>query len=198
MIVKSRRPIIVTGNSGNGFSSFDANGKPTNEAETKFFQNWLDLNKPGWNLLFGTINKDVKKGYGVYPWTPATDSAWTKHGTEFVNFGRGLATNIYQATTSDPTGQTKQGQFWDKAKGMWVKAKDYGIVDAFGNLLFNKNQQQQQWQGETQQQQTLPPPPPKEKIKGTTIALIVVGVVGVGALLYFMTKSDAVAPTPTK
>jgi hypothetical protein len=41
-------------------------------------------------------------------------------------------------STTDPSGNTKTGQFWDKAKGLWVKASDAGLVDKAKGFLQNK------------------------------------------------------------
>lgn len=175
------------------FSYFDESGKPTNSAETKLFHDWLDRNKPGWHPIVKTIKKDVKKGYGVYPFSPATDEAWAKYGTEFVNFGRGMAQNVLQATqgttTTDPQGNVKPGMRWDKLKGIWVKAQDSGLLSALGQFLGKSAQgEPQSWTGET------PPPPPEapepEKMKTGTIALIGIGVVALIVGIYFMTKTD--------
>jgi len=214
-IVKSKSNI--RNNADGGYSYFDMNGKPQSSAETKLFHDWLDNNKPGWHPLWSTLKKDEIKGYGVYPFAPATEQAWTKFGPEFVKFGRGMASASLTAfntafgnpgtnpnlSVTDPSGNTKKGQFWDKARKIWVKAQESGIFSSLGNLLGGGQQQQQNWQGDpTMQGGGMPQLPIEEKkgegMSGGTIALIGVGVIAVGALIYFMTKGDAPASAPAK
>jgi hypothetical protein len=49
----------------------------------KKFQNWLDINYPGWHSKYKTLNKNLEHGYGVYG--PRTDKAWNTYKNEFLN-----------------------------------------------------------------------------------------------------------------
>jgi hypothetical protein len=40
----------------------------------KKFQDWLDINHPGWHMKYGTLNKNLLRGYGKYG--PNTTRAW--------------------------------------------------------------------------------------------------------------------------
>ena len=40
----------------------------------KKFQDWLDVNHPGWHKKYGTLNKNLLRGYGKYG--PNTNRAW--------------------------------------------------------------------------------------------------------------------------
>jgi hypothetical protein len=52
-------------------------------------------------------------------------------------------TDTTKLSATNPEGEKRKGQFWDKAKGAWVKAKDSGLVDKgvglFGKLFGNKD-----------------------------------------------------------
>jgi len=45
-----------------------------NVDEIKNFQDWLDINHPGWHRKYGVLNKNLLRGYGKYG--PNTTRAW--------------------------------------------------------------------------------------------------------------------------
>ena len=45
-----------------------------NVAEIRKFQDWLDINHPGWHRKYGTLNQNLLRGYGKYG--PNTTRAW--------------------------------------------------------------------------------------------------------------------------
>jgi hypothetical protein len=45
-----------------------------NVDEIKKFQDWLDINHPGWHRKYGVLNKNLLRGYGKYG--PNTTRAW--------------------------------------------------------------------------------------------------------------------------
>lgn len=216
MIVKSRRPIFITSKLGGSRSNiksnfdsessyFDADGKPTNSDEVKKFQDWLNSFKSGWD-------KTVKSTYGKYPMDIPTSSAWAIFGKEFkekylspltkTDF-KGIPYALPETkptdpnlSITDPKGNKRAGQFWDKARNVWVRAKDSGLLDALGNLIRPGGQQQQPtWTGEQTQQGIVLDEKKKEKEGGLTttqIVLIVGGALGLGVLIYFMNKKTGV------
>ena len=229
MIVKSQNPIFIDSPTGmintsrsnvrnrvnsrsnvmsnfNNYSYFDSDGKPQNKAEVMLFQDWLDANYPTW-MNGGKLNKG--QGYGRYPLGPSTEKAWKDYGGEFVKYGRSIAQQTLNLTlpitnpnlaVTDPQGNKKPGQFWDKIRGLWVKAQESGLLTSAGNFI-RGNQPQGNWQGmdPTMQGQggMQPQPEPEKKgMSGGTIALIIGGVAVVGVLLYLMTKTDAPAQAP--
>ena len=51
----------------------------------KKFQDWLDIRYKGWHDKYGTLDKNVQRGYGTYG--PRTTAAWNKYKTEYLGGG---------------------------------------------------------------------------------------------------------------
>jgi hypothetical protein len=56
----------------------------------KKFQDWLDVNHPGWHSKYGTLNKNILRGYGKYG--PNTNRAWNKYKDEYLKTPNSVAT----------------------------------------------------------------------------------------------------------
>ena len=56
----------------------------------KKFQDWLDINHPGWHKKYGTLNKNLLRGYGKYG--PNTNRAWTSYKDEYLKTSNSTAT----------------------------------------------------------------------------------------------------------
>ena len=56
----------------------------------KKFQDWLDVNHPGWHSKYGTLNKNLLRGYGKYG--PNTNRAWNKYKDEYLKAPNSVAT----------------------------------------------------------------------------------------------------------
>ena len=48
----------------------------------KKFQDWLDVNHPGWHRKYGTLNQNLLRGYGKYG--PNTTRGWNKYKDEYL------------------------------------------------------------------------------------------------------------------
>jgi hypothetical protein len=82
--------------------------------------------------------------------------------------------------------QAREGNFWNRAKGTWEKARDSGALDFIAGLL-NQNRQQ-----DTTDYSRDYTPVEREKEgmkKGTKIALVVGGVALVGTIIYLVVKN---------
>jgi hypothetical protein len=186
-----------------------------NKDQVKAFQEWVIKNK-GVNLdyisattkqwvryplsvdgIMGTKGKtfDAYKKYGA-EWeksvinaptsTTTTTTTETKPETVVVNDAPKVPTG------SDPTPtqveeQKKKGVFWDKAKGVWVRAKDSGMLDRLANY-FGLNTGVAPETNPVVDTNT-PPIDDKPKMsKGLKIGLIVGGVVLLGVIVYAVTR----------
>jgi hypothetical protein len=56
----------------------------------KKFQDWLDINHPGWHKKYGTLNKNLLRGYGKYG--PNTNRAWNSYKDEYLKTSNSTAT----------------------------------------------------------------------------------------------------------
>jgi hypothetical protein len=58
----------------------------------KKFQDWLDVNHPGWHRKYGTLNKNLLRGYGKYG--PNTNRAWNNQSykDEYLKTSNSTAT----------------------------------------------------------------------------------------------------------
>jgi len=56
----------------------------------KKFQDWLDVNHPGWHRKYGTLNKNLLRGYGKYG--PNTNRAWNSYKDEYLKTLNSVAT----------------------------------------------------------------------------------------------------------
>lgn len=221
MIVKTINPVIVNGQKESRpskYLSFDANGKPTNSAETKKFQDWLDVKHKGWAVGYknGILNKGA--GYGKYPFGNLTNTAWNTFGSEFVADSKSLGANLFgigtpsisSSTPTEPSKeeqikQAKKGKVWDKAKG-WItsdKAKDAlaflqnsGGVKGFLGSIFGGGSSDQgtgavQTSSEGSYGSGLPTELPYEKQKWSTgkkVAVFGGGALVLGLVIYFATR----------
>ena len=48
----------------------------------KKFQDWLDVNHPGWHRKYGTLNQNLLRGYGKYG--PNTTRGWNRYKDEYL------------------------------------------------------------------------------------------------------------------
>jgi hypothetical protein len=130
MKVLTNNPVIVDNtriSKPSEYLAFD--GKNSNEV--KAFQDWMDMTNPTW-YKGGTFNKG--RGYGKM--TRLTKKAANQYGKQFDSAGgsRKMIGTVNPTTgeftppppegytMQSPDGQTKKGQFWNKAKGGWEKA----------------------------------------------------------------------------
>ena len=217
MIIKTINPITISGKriskpseylSANGdaddFYGFDANGKPTNSAETKQFQDWLDKTYPTW-LNGGKLNGG--RGYGTFG--PSTTKAWNTYGVEFAKTLGGTTPTGTTPTETTPTAeptkdeqieQAKKGKIWDKAKG-WItsdKAKDVlkSLLEGGGfmgliNALFGAGSTSgdANTSGTTTTDTTLPPKPGMSRNLKIGIAIGAIALLGI--IIYSATRPKA-------
>lgn len=135
---------------GEHFSYIDKNS-PT---DIKAFQDWLDAKGVKWVKASNAARNNgslLNKGggYGVYG--PSTANAYAVYGAEWEAKKSGggdikVVTNGVpkiaaggSPTVSQIQEQKKKGIIWNKAKGVWVTAKDLGIVDALLNTFVKKS-----------------------------------------------------------
>ena len=148
-------------------------------------------------------------------WGSKTASAYTLFGSNWEltqakpTGGTGTAVQYpvlpQNVSVTDPQGNKKAGQFWDKAKNVWVKADEMGAIDkVFGLFGLTKPAgetypSQQTWTGETPgyTAPVVDPNAKKPMSKGLKIGLIVGGVVLLGTIIYFATRSKG-ATAPAK
>lgn len=176
----------------------------SSKTEIKAFQDWMDAKHPNW-----VNGKNLNKGSGYGTFGPSTSKAWGSFGSEYsasltTAVGSALASAGSNLSTTNPkTGETKKGMFWDKAKGVWVKAQESGLLNQLGGLLGGLIGKKQgtgdtptTWTGETPAPSTTPPAEgDKKPMSTTTKVLIGVGVVAVlGVIIYMATKKSS----PTK
>lgn len=198
MKIITGNPVILNGvkqNTNDYYLGFDAK----NTDEVKAFQDWLDIFYPTW-LKGGKLNKGA--GYGSYgPSTKAMEGKIAEF--EKVTGKSTTATPLVDTKAPTPQEVEKQkklGKVWDASKKAFVFAKESGILDTLlGKLGIQK---QDTSAGQTPvatstetQTETGSGQPPKEGMSTTTkIVLIGGGVVLLGVIIYFATKSN----TPTK
>ena len=203
MKVITGNPVIIDNNrvsSKDMWCSLDGKSSTT---EVRAFQDWMDAKHPNW-----VNGSNLNKGSGYGTFGPSTSKAWASYGTEYSSnlttaVGSALASAGSNLSTSNPkTGETKKGMFWDKAKGVWVKAQQSGLLNQLGGLLgglLGKNgatgSAGQTWTGETPApapSSTTPEQPGKQPMSMTTKVLIGVGVVAVlGVIIYVATKKNS-------
>jgi len=146
---------------------------------------------------YGTFGPSTTKAYAVYgaEWeatrtssTPAPSSAPTgssapappTSNVEVVTSGVPTIPSGSQPTAAQIEQQKKKGVFWNKAKGVWVKAKEAGIFDWLGNIL-----------GVTPTTTETPieeEPRSRKMGSGVQTAIIIGAVVVVGLFLYSQSK----------
>jgi hypothetical protein len=91
-----------------------------NDIQVRHFQAWANKEKGTGLKVNGRWNKGTRTEYAKY------GSEWEKvFSSAFPDY-----------VTTAPDGTRKQGQLWDKAKGVWVGARDSGLLqqglDALG------------------------------------------------------------------
>jgi hypothetical protein len=116
----------------------------SNPSLVRDFQDWMDDNYPTW--LNG---KKLNKGEGYGKFRKNTKEAWKKYGEQYEKGNRGIglakpkvekpaSPTIIPAVNPTPTQiaeAKKKGFDWDKARGVFIKAQELGIVDALLNKL---------------------------------------------------------------
>ena len=185
------------------FSSFDS----TNSSQVKAFQDWLDIKHPNW--LNG---KKLNKGSGYGTFGPSTQAAAKLYATEF-DAGASDLLNIFNsmgsssgsnapsvvppnATITDPMGNTKSGHFWDKAKGIFIKAKDAGVIDAIKNRINQKTNGSSSTSSSSYPDtgsggyDTSISSEPTKSNKTKIILMVAGGVVILGAIIYFVMRKN--------
>lgn len=207
-IITDRKIIVKDEKSSSacGCSGFDGNGKPQNSAETKMFQDWLDVKYPTWNNG-GKLNKGG--GYGKYPFGTQTNNAWKNYGSEFSSSRASLMGNLSSmgalgvstgdnsssgSSSKEPSQEekvkmAKVGKVWNKTKG-WVAdqggalailEKGKGIFDTIKGIFGGSSSPSYSSPDQSYPQgSSMPIEQPKEGMSKT--AKIAIGV-GAGLLL---------------
>jgi hypothetical protein len=121
------------------FSSFDASGKPSNSNEWKSFQKWF--NAKGYTpalTVDGIPGTNTNKAWETYG-AKFTADRMALSGTLLQTFGPvTTTTTTTQSTTPSADDQEKMkklGYFWDKAKGVYTKAQESGVLDSVLNVF---------------------------------------------------------------
>jgi hypothetical protein len=210
MKVITANPVVVYGKKINT-TDYYLNIDGTNKTQVKQFQDWLDNNYPTW-LKGGKLKRGA--GYGTFG--PSTKAAYTQYGAQWEatqgnaqsqgGTGQGTQNAITQATTpapvttqtpatdpnlasTDAKGKTNPGHFWDKAKGVWVKAKDAGLVDQATGWLSNLFGGSSQPSTSSNAPVNTNDPGPKPGMsKGMKIGLVVGGIAVLGIIIYAATR----------
>ena len=133
-ILSVQNPIIIDNKRVNDDSQYlsaeGINVVLNSPAKTKAFQDWMDTTHAGW-----VQGKNLNKGGGYGNNGPSTSTAWKSYGEEFVSISKNMMglgpkpTLPPEVSATDPKGNKKAGMVWDKAKGIWAKADEYGITD---------------------------------------------------------------------
>lgn len=207
MKITTAYPVIINKKREN-YQDFYLNIDGDNEAQVKQFQ--IFANSKGANLKvdgkYGAKSKKAYKTYGA-----DFEKFWTAMGGVASNNGNILgkpANNGGSASNTPSEKEIKEkkakGYYWDKAKGVWGKAKETGIVDKIGGLL-GLNMGGGAGGGGDQQttdpdlvstNPTVEDPNAKKGMStGVKIAIGVGIVVVVGTIIYFATKKSS-TPAP--
>lgn len=187
---------------GEAYSYIDKN----NPTEVRAFQDWLDAKGLKWvgaTNSTRTNGSALNKGVGYGTFGPSTTAAYNVYGAEWEATRTASATpsappvpitvvtqNVpsvpagAQPTTAQIEEQKKKGVFWDKAKRVWITAKDSGLLNVLAN-----------WFGlgpKPQAQPTAAPMPAapegRKMSKGLQTGLIIGGVVVLGLVIYAFAK----------
>jgi len=179
------------------YLSFDGG----NTEQVKAFQDWMDLEYPGW-YRGGNMNRGKKYGKMDF----ATKKANRKYGSQFdqlvgggsrkflgtVNPHTGEFTPPPGYSETAPNGETRAGRFWNKAKGGWEKAETalqrvQGFMDKvnqFGQMFGGGRQEvQPDWNNQPTFE-----PEEKKMSKGLKIGLIIGGVALAGVVVFAIVK----------
>ncbi len=147
---------------------------------------------------YGTFGPSTTKAYAVYgaeweatrtssspPPPPSGSTAFPAPPTsnvEVVTAGVPTIPTGSQPTAAQIEQQKKKGVFWNKAKGVWVKAKEAGIFDWLGNVLGITPAA-----GQTPIEEE---PRSRKMGSGVQTAIIIGGIVIVGLFLYSQSKKS--------
>lgn len=138
---------------------------------------------------------NTQKAYDVYgaeweksvisaPTGTTTTTTETKPETVVVNDAPKVPTGSAPSSTQVEE-QKQKGVFWDKAKGVWVRAKDSGMLDNLANYFGLNTGAPTNPTVDT----NTPPIDDKPKMsKGLKIGLIVGGVILLGVIVYAVTR----------
>jgi len=190
---------MSSGSSGEDFYNAEGDNyyyiDKKNSSDVKAFQTYA--NSKGAKLVVDGI------------WGSKTQSAYDKFGAEWEASrttapsqapSLGMSPPVAPPPTSTlptiPQGQQpsvqqiedakKKGVFWDKAKGVWIQAKEIGAVDwLFGKLGLKTPATKDMGTPSAEGVVTKP-----KLSKGAKIGIYVGGALVVGALIYFLTKSN--------
>lgn len=159
------------------FLSFDG----SSSSDVKAFQSWYNTKGYSPKLVvdgkFGPMSKAAYSTYG---------SDYEKSFSPIAPASNNPSSSNNSLSTTDNKGNKKDGQLFDKAKGIWVKAKDSGLVDSAKNWLNQKLGGDSSSTAPTTVDPTLPTTPDAPK-KGMSKALKITLIVGGAALgLYIL------------
>jgi hypothetical protein len=198
MNVVTENPIIYIGAN----DTYDADiflaldGK--NPSLVRDFQDWMDDNYPTW--LNG---KKLNKGEGYGKFRKNTQEAYKKYGEQYEKGNRGIGLakpkvekpatpTVIPAVNPSPTQiaeAKKKGFNWDKARGVFVKAQELGIIDALlGKLGITPKTTTEFPEVGTETGMPLPDGE-KKGMNTTTKVLIGVGVIAVIGVILYSVKS---------
>jgi hypothetical protein len=200
MEVITENPIIYIGAN----DTYDADiflaldGK--NPSLVRDFQDWMDDNYPTW--LNG---KKLNKGEGYGKFRKNTQEAYKKYGEQYEKGNRGIGLakpkvekpatpTVIPAVNPSPTQiaeAKKKGFNWDKARGVFVKAQELGIIDALlGKLGITPRTTTELPEVGTETGMPLPDGE-KKGMNNTTKILIGVGVIAVIGVILYSAKSKS-------
>lgn len=175
-VVTSRKVIVRNGGKPPRTSGIDGKSSPE---DIKAFQSWYNKNKGG------SLAVDGK-------WGPKTSAAWTAAGAEYDALTNNPAPKAPAEKPAlektDEFGKKKDGHLWDKAKGVWVKAKKTGAPQSFIDSLFSKKPADEPKKpvapGEPEQKPA--PEPPKKK--GNSALKLGLGLAGAALLIWGISR----------
>lgn len=171
------------------FLSFDG----SNKSDVKAFQSWY--NSKGYTpklVVDGVYGPMSKSAYNTYGADYEKAMLPTQNSTTNTAPAPTTNTNLSQ---TDSKGNKKDGHVFDKAKGIWVKAKDSGLFDSAKNWVNNKlgdGADTTQTPSPTTVDPTGATPPAENKgmSKGLKIGLIVGGSALVLYVLYRISQKN--------
>jgi len=204
MKITTAYPVIINKKREN-YQDFYLNIDGENSAQVKQFH--IFANSKGANLKvdgkYGAKSKKAYKTYGA-----DFEKFWTALGGVASSGGNITGKPAFESGTSSSTPSEKEikekkakGYYWDKAKGVWGKAKESGLIDKLGELL-GLNMGGGGGGGQSSEADLVSTNAPAEDptakkgmSTGVKIAIGVGIVVVVGAIIYFATKKPS-TPAP--
>jgi hypothetical protein len=162
----------------------------SSSAEIKAFQSWAN-GKYKTNLTVdGKLGRNTKSAFNKY------GSEWNRVKIiQGIDPKKNLAPpTVIPAVNPSPTQieeAKKKGFNWDKARGVFIKAQELGIVDALLGKLGITPRTPNELPEVGADTGLLPPDAPSQGMSTTTKVLIGVGIVGVLGLILYSAKSKS-------